>query len=150
MGESGESNGPATVRAAGQLLLVGGVLSILLSPAFLLLQPGPDAPLAPLTQVILDMVLGAILLLGTAKLRESVLTGVLLGLVAAIGLLSLGSLAGRIGGLFGLVGALVGIVALMEHVVRLLENLVEDARSLLRGERKPRSGHRRQEGGESP
>ncbi len=129
---SADDGEKVTATAARQLILVGGILAIALSPTLLVIQtPLDQIQLRSLSAVVVDIVLGAILLLAVGKFRESQVTGILLALVSSIGLLALGGTAGRIGGLFGIVGALVGSVAIVEDVVGVLQGIIEDARSLL-------------------
>ncbi len=107
-------------RTAAQLLLVGGLLAIILSPTLFLLQtPIERIELGSLTGVVISAVLGIVLIVAARQVHESPLTTILLSFVAAIALLALGGTAGLIGGLFGIVGALVGSAPLVRDLVTL-------------------------------
>ncbi len=96
-------------RTSKHLLLVGGLLAIILSPALFLLQtPLEDIELRNLTGVVTTVVLAILLIAGGAYMRKSPLSATLLAFVASIALLALGGTAGLIGGLFGIVGAVAG------------------------------------------
>ncbi|NIN96675.1 MAG: hypothetical protein GTO49_17240, partial [Anaerolineae bacterium] len=92
-------------RTSKHLLLVGGLLAIVLSPALFLLQtPLEDIELRNLTGVVTTVVLAILLIAGGAYMKKSPLSATLLAFVASIALLALGGTAGLIGGLFGIVG----------------------------------------------
>ncbi len=96
-------------RTAKQLMLVGGLLAIVLTPALFLLQtPLADIELADLTGLVINVVLGILLIAGALYLKKNSLTGTLLAFVASIALLGLGGTAGLVAGLFGAVGAVAG------------------------------------------
>lgn len=125
-----------TQMAARRLLFLGGILAVVLGPTFFLLRtPIPEIRLWGLPVVIVDVVLGAIVLVASGEIRKNPTTALLLALVSSIILLVLGGDAGFIGGLFGLVGALVGSMAFIEDVVKFLDGIVTEASSLFTGQR---------------
>ncbi len=105
-------------RSAQQLLLIGGILAIGLAPLlFLLRTPVSDIELSTLTVEAIAIVLGLILIFAARQTRESLLTGLLIALVASSALMVLGGMAGLIGGLFGIVGVTVASVPYLQNYV---------------------------------
>ncbi|MFQ5919979.1 MAG: hypothetical protein ACE5I4_08070 [Thermoplasmata archaeon] len=105
-------------QSARQLLIVGGLLAIGLAPMLLLLRvPIEDIQLSSLTVEAVAIVLGLILIFAARQTQESLLTGVLLALVASSAMMALGGMAGLIGGLFGIVGVIVASVPYLQNYV---------------------------------
>ncbi len=103
-------------QSARQLLIVGGLLTISLAPLLLLLRiPIADIQLNSLTGEAIAVVLGLILIFAARQTQETLLTGVLLALVASSALMVLGGMAGLIGGLFGIVGVIVASVPFLQN-----------------------------------
>lgn len=96
-------------RTSRQLLLVGGLLSIILTPGLLLLQtPVADIELRDLMGTAINFILAIILFVAAWQMKRNAMTATLLAFVASIALLGLGGTAGLIAGLFGIVGAVAG------------------------------------------
>lgn len=101
-------------RTARQLMLVGGLLAIVLSPALFLMQtPLADIELSDLTGLVINVILGILLIAGAWYMKKGPLTATLLAFVASIALLGLGGTAGLIAGLLGVVGAVAGSVPIV-------------------------------------
>lgn len=99
-------------QAARTLVLVGGLLALILTPALFLLQtPLDQIELSDLTGVAMNVVLGAVLLAAALQMTKSYLAASLLAFVASLALLVLGGTEGVIAGLFGLFGAAAGAVS---------------------------------------
>ena len=106
-------------RTARRLIFIGGVLTLVLAPLLFLLRTAiGDIQLSALTGEVIDVVLALVLIIAARTARESLLTAILLSLVASIALLALGSEAGLIGGLFGIVGALVAAAPMIKDFVK--------------------------------
>ncbi len=117
MAESYETRGRSTVStlAAKQphelLLMLGGVLAVLLSTVSygLLWSQGiaTSALSGPTTTYIINLVLGASLIVSSVIARKNLMNGAIVAGVVSIILIAYGGQSGTIGGVVGLLGAIV-------------------------------------------
>lgn len=101
-------------RTARTLVLVGGLLTIVLTLVLFFLQtPLESIELKDLTGVVTNVILGSVLIVAAWYMTRSPLTAILLAFVASIALLGLGGSEGLIGGLFGIFGAAAGAAPIL-------------------------------------
>lgn len=105
--------------AARQLALVAGLLTIVLTPALLLLEGTPlqDIQLREFTVVAINVVLGFVLIAAARLMEKNPLTSAVLSFVAAVALLYQGGTAGLIGGLFGLASAFLAAIPISVDIL---------------------------------